>query len=370
LNVEDIDLDLVSINPLKAELEYISHADLQTLELIKAAIGNRFYLSYEESKAIVLPLNLSGREEFDKKHKELNLSTKGVPGNPENFYKRKGTWIDWYDFLGKYKPEYTLSYGECKKVIQHLNLSSREEFRKKHKELNLITKGVPASPPYFYKRKWTWLGWSDFLRNEKKPEYTLSYEECKEIVQHLNISGIEEFDKKHKELNLSTKGVPKDPKNFYKKRGTWLGWPDFLRNERKPDLSYEECKEIVQSLNIGSIEEFKQKHKELNLSAKGVPKCPEGSYISRGTWKGRYDFLGKHKPEYELSYEECKKIVQSLNLSSVEEFFKKHKELNLSTKGIPKDPQEFYKRKGTWIDWPDFLGKTKHKRRKNKDNGG
>jgi hypothetical protein len=56
-----------------------------------------------------------------------------------------------------------------------------------------------------------------------------------------------------------------------------------------------------------------------------------------------------------LSYEECRQKIQGLNMNNRNEFHKKYKELNLSTKGVPRSPQEFYKRKGTWVNWYDFL---------------
>ena len=66
----------------------------------------------------------------------------------------------------------------------------------------------------------------------------------------------------------------------------------------------------------------------------------------------------KAKPA-KLSYEQCKKWAQHQNMfDTKEEWFEYINTGENLCSYVPSDPETYYKDKGTWISWNDFLGTT------------
>lgn len=117
-------------------------------------------------------------------------------------------------------------------------------------------------------------------------------------------------------------------------------------NSMKTFPTYEEAQRIVHENGITSSDDYKSSYKEL-----GLPANPSATYKNKG-WIDWYSFFGRSKVSYP-TYEEAQRIVQEKGISSSKEYNSFHKEL-----GLPPIPQFSYKNKG-WIDWYDFLGKSK-----------
>ena len=130
------------------------------------------------------------------------------------------------DFFGCRKCHSVFSeYTDAKNYIKKHNISTGREFLDKHHLFNIK---IPRNPADFYENEWE--GWAIFLNNGKgsKCVSPISFIECKQFVQKLNLSGQKEWQ------NYSKSGkrpinIPSDPSRRYKREG-WKGWKDFLGN--------------------------------------------------------------------------------------------------------------------------------------------
>jgi hypothetical protein len=129
----------------------------------------------------------------------------------------------------------------------------------------------------------------------------------------------------------------------------------------RPKLTYPYAlaKQVVQSQGITSKIDF-DRWWNTNMP-KGIPRRPD--IIYRRELHGKFswpDFLGikndfPHKNVKFRSYEDCKKFIYPLGLKNSLEWFKFCKEKQKPA-DIPKAPMHYYTKKGTWVDWKDFLG--------------
>lgn len=123
----------------------------------------------------------------------------------------------------------------------------------------------------------------------------------------------------------------------------------------KYSMTYEEVKEWVKlNLNITSKSNWYQNIKNL---PDFIPSNPREVYLKKG-WISWGDFLGTNKVWDNLvtyfPYEESKKIIKKLLISSGAEYKKLAKERKIPN-GVPNRPERYYKKRG-WISWGDFLG--------------
>jgi hypothetical protein len=157
-----------------------------------------------------------------------------LPKYPSASYKNRG-WISWSDFLINYKGvdsyrrnafKYIFTYNEAKEFLSTLNIKNCKEFKKIIKSLD---SRVPSSPDEYYKKRNSWINWSDFLSNKNiyhKNKNFLNYNVAKNILKIYNLKSANEYQnfiKKNKNYML-----PFNADKFYKKRNVWLGWSDFL----------------------------------------------------------------------------------------------------------------------------------------------
>ena len=306
--------------------------------------------SYEEFQKWVQKKGIKTKDEFFKRKDEL---PKNYPKNPADYYRNKGTWKGWPDLTGTESPFLTNapSYEEFQKWVQKKGIKTQSEFKKRKDEL---PKNYPKGPDGHYRNKGTWKGWPDLTGTESHfLTNAPSYEEFQKWVQKKGIKTQSEFKKRKDEL---PKNYPQAPEGHYKRKGTWKGWPDLTGTE-SPFLtnapSYEEFQKWVQKKGIKTQSDLKKRKDEL---PKNYPKAPDGHYKKEGTWKGWPDLFGTESPflTNPPSYEEFQKWVQKKGIKTKDEFFKRKDEL---PKNYPKDPADYYRNKGTWKGWYDFLGK-------------
>ncbi len=92
---------------------------------------------------------------------------KHFPRRPDDFFRYRGTWKGWDDFLGYPDRKKTISkfcdYETAKKMSRQVGIESCKEYRNwKDKPSNL-----PSRPELTYKAEWN--GWKEFLgENYKK----------------------------------------------------------------------------------------------------------------------------------------------------------------------------------------------------------
>ncbi|MDD3626878.1 MAG: integrase repeat-containing protein, partial [bacterium] len=294
------------------------------------------YEIYEEAKSAVKSLNIQTIDEYELRYNE----DPRLPSHPDRTYSNKG-WIDWYHFLDKERPDYYNTYEEAKSAVQKLKINSFKEYMEKF-HLNPL---LPSNPQRFYKNK-GWIDWYDFIGKDK-PKYYETFKEAKNLVLKLNLNSKKDY---YVILDSYPK-LPYSPDQVYKGKG-WTDWFDFLGLEKKNYYkTCEEAKIAVLKLKISSSSEYKTKYKEDIY----LPSQPWIQYKDKG-WKDWYDFLGKDRPEYYHTYKEAKNAITNMNINSYTDYTKK-KKYQLDPK-LPPNPERFYKDKG-WTNWYDFLGKEK-----------
>ena len=187
--------------------------------------GSRFKINILEVKEWVKN-NLHGINSETKWREcvKYNIIPKYIPKRPDVVFKNNG-WISWGDFLGTTNKKHTIkliSYSELKKIANDIKLKSIKCWYN-YARLN----NLPVNPQLTYQNN-GWVNWGEFLGKSYqrvKGEKFLSYEKCKDILKPLKLNSTT-FNFYIKNNNISN--IPKNPSSFFRKRGVWLGWKDFL----------------------------------------------------------------------------------------------------------------------------------------------
>ena len=281
-----------------------------------------------------------------------------IPKKPKEYYNRQGTWVSWGYFLGTSN----INYYDCIDWIRKDELTKNIKTTKDwYKITKLLPSFIPKNPDAYYKKQGTWISWGDCLgtRNFYKGNF-LEHNGCIDWIRKdeltKNIKTKKEWNKiKH----LLPSFIPKDPTDFYKKQGTWIGWGYFLGTGNKSKGNYVEYNNCVNWIrkdeltkNIKSYNEWKKISKKLPSF---IPKNPDAYYKKQGTWISWGDFLGTSNNYY--AYEELKKYIKENELTkNIKSSTEWYKITHLLPSFIPKNPYGYYKKQGTWISWGDFLG--------------
>ncbi len=143
----------------------------------------------------------------------------------------------------------------------------------------------------------------------------------------------------------------------------WKGWENYLGNSynvlgQRRYMTYEQSQKIVQRKKIKSEAQFIRfvsLNKKLPVS---FSHTPQSAYKKQ--WKGWYKYLGTERPiridEDKLwSYEKTSKYLKKYGVKSSLEFRNLNRKNKFPHK-LPRSPEYFYKRKGTWIGWGHILG--------------
>jgi len=335
--------------------------------------------SFEDARRFARNLGLDSEIEWkayiNGEMQNLPEPPKDIPQNPRNIYKDSG-WKGIADWLGrKWRPFY-----EARAFARTLNLGSFEEWVSycggKYPDKPFRPQDIPSDPSKIYMDK-GWQGYADWLgkrphkigkrgKRGKKTKY-MDFEKARDFVRKLNLRSSTEWliycQGGLKRKRRKPKSIPTCPHRVYKKCG-WKGYRNWLGNEKK---AFEDAREFVQRLNLRSIKEWKM-YCHGNISSKGrkpkdIPTSPDIVYKKRG-WKNYRDWLGyygKGGKDWK-SYDEAKKFVHQLDLSSIKEWNKYVKELIPNKTKLPDDiphsPYRVYKNNG-WKSFYDWLGKEK-----------
>ena len=195
------------------------------------------YLPFEEARIYVRNLKLKNFEEwkryYQKKIEGLE-KPENIPWNPQSVYENE--WQGTRDWIGtEWK-----SFKEARIFVRNLNLSGQNEWKLYSKgELeghDLKPNNIPSDPKRVYPE---WVDLGDWLGTERKrtgsnqnvDDTWLSYEEAKNFVHSLGLSGYNQWKAyiAGDILNISSKprNIPKAPDFVYKNDG-WSGWDDWL----------------------------------------------------------------------------------------------------------------------------------------------
>ncbi|MFC1594178.1 integrase repeat-containing protein [Candidatus Omnitrophota bacterium] len=116
------------------------------------------YFTLQEAKKAVRRLKIKSQLDFVRRcKKDRRLST-----HPYRTYRKKG-WIDWYNFLGKKRPNFYKSYKQAQQAVKRLKITSCAAYKKRH----ALDVRLPSHPDEFYRRK-GWKNWYSFFGKKKR----------------------------------------------------------------------------------------------------------------------------------------------------------------------------------------------------------
>jgi len=290
-----------------------------------------WYPTYAEAQAAAQALGIKSHTDYRKRYRE----DPRLPSTPNEVYVDAG-WMGWYDFLGKEWPNWYPTYAEAQAATQALGIKSRTNYTKRYRE----DPRLPHSPNEVYVDA-GWMGWYDFLGKER-PNWYPTYAEAQAAAQALGIKRRTDYTKSYRE----DPRLPSNPNDVYAGAG-WVDWYDFLGNAR-PDFypAYAEAQAAAQALGIKSHAEYTKRYRE----DPRLPSNPDKVYVDVG-WMGWYDFFGNERPDWYPTYAEAQAAAQALGIKSLLDYKKCYRE----DPRLPRSPHEVYAGAG-WIGWYDFLG--------------
>ena len=116
------------------------------------------YASYQKARQAVRRLKIKTRDEYVSRYKK----DKKLPLHPYRKYAKKG-WTDWYNFLGKKRPNFYKTYQQAAQASRRLRFGAKAEYMRSHRrDIRL-----PSHPDEHY-RKRGWRGWYAFLGKKKR----------------------------------------------------------------------------------------------------------------------------------------------------------------------------------------------------------
>lgn len=181
------------------------------------------YLSFEEARAFIHNLSLSGQDAWRAYCRSGN-KPKNIPTDPVQVYK--SNWKSWGDWFGNgniHNRELTfLSFVEARTIAQSLGIKSGTEWNEWSKNKKL-PKGLPSNPNSIYRDK-GWISWGDWLGTNsvasQKKEF-VSYDEFIAILREEQANGrplkTKEDYQRWSQQDDFPSNLPKAPDHYYSK---------------------------------------------------------------------------------------------------------------------------------------------------------
>jgi superfamily II DNA or RNA helicase len=366
------------------------------------------WLPFIEAREFVRGLKLNNIAEW-KNYKKFHKLPYNIPNSPSDCYLNKG-WVNWGDWLGnnniKRGSEEWQSFKNAREFAQKLKLNSWEQWLN-YKDLPI---NIPRYPnqifPDEYEGIQDWLGieiesfllfeearkivhswnlksrteWIEISKNPKFPSNIPKWPNVKYKDQGwvdfkdwlgLRTSDFNQIRTKASELKLTSRHewydyilknnlqdiFPLHPQRKFKNKG-WINWQDWLGNTQdiKSPINYLpfiEARETVRKLQLKTVKDWERFHKEVNENM-GLPEFPHRTYKEFLSFG---DWIGTVIKTRYLNYHEAEKISNSLQLKSVKDWYD-YVKTNKLTERVPVHPQKVYKYDG-WIDWNKWLGNNK-----------
>lgn len=302
------------------------------------AISGSPWVSYEQAKTLLEPLNLRSRVHFLAERRTSRLPER-IPSHPEDTYGED--WRGWGDFLstGNVARKPFIPYLEAKALLEPLGLRSKEHFLQERRAGH-VPEEIPSNPARTYREDWK--GWGRFLStgNVRNIE-VIDYERAQRYVIAEGIKTCEDF-RKWSCSGLRPKFIPSNPRSKYKK---WRGWKEFLQTTKaRPWMGKRRAQAYLKEIGVTSILELE----EFLQSDQRPPEFPPSPQKVYKPWKGPAEFLGIKWP----SFREVRAHIRFLGLTTIEEY---HKERRLSglMNIFPPNPAEVYSKR--WKGWDHFL---------------
>lgn len=126
------------------------------------------------------------------------------------------------------------SYKEAQQYVSSLGIKLYTELCSLIKQ-GKADQRFPINFCTYYKRRGKWTGWHDFIKapeNYYRGRVFFSYKEAREHLSSFNLSSAKELGALLKTNKLDLR-FPKCPYSYYKKRGTWVSYYHFLKKQKK-----------------------------------------------------------------------------------------------------------------------------------------
>jgi len=225
---------------------------------------------------------------------------------------------------------------------------------------------IPSVPRRTYKKEWkgmdNWLG-TEIIQTQKR--VYRKYPDARKFVHTLKLINRTAWTKYCKSGNKPS-DIPNNPWHVYrnsgwKKKGAmgdWLGTGTLAPKDRE-FWPYKKARTFVRKLDLSSVTAWR-KYCTSGNKPDDIPSAPwdtyEKEWIKNGgmsDWLGT-EIIATQNRKY-LTYDDAKKFVHALDLSGSTAWRKYCKSGN-KPEDIPSNPNNTYKKQGTWISWGDFLG--------------
>lgn len=264
----------------------------------RIASQNRVYKEFSEARSFVHTLRFKNTYEWNEFCKSGKKPI-DIPSKPIQTYKDIG-WNGMSDWLGHGKITNSEKrfriYDEAKYFIHDLKLKNYKEWKEYCKSGNKPI-DIPSEPKDVYENN-GWIDLGDWLGTYRISTHKIKYREfelARNFVRNLKFQTINEW-KVYCDLGQKPLDIPSNPITVYKNKGfvsyiDWLG-SNKISNSERNYKNFNDSRDIVQSLNLKTENEWKQFHKQNKII--DIPYKPDRFYKDTG-WKGWADFLGKEK---------------------------------------------------------------------------
>ena len=313
------------------------------------------FRSFQEARAYVRSLNLSGQKEYISWSK-TSARPDDIPSAPHSSYKAE--WLGYGDWLGTNRVASRniqfKSFIDAKDYVRSLNIAGKDEYISWSKTSSRPD-DIPADPSQKYKAEW--LNWGDWLGTDKlatKDRIYRPFNEARAYVRSLNFPGYKEYNAWSK-TSEKPDDIPAVPRKPYK--AEWLNWGDWLGTDRLATKDriyrpFNEARAYVRGLNIKNLKDW-QAWVKTEKKPSDIPTMPSVTY--RNEWISWGDWLledYKAPPEWR-AFVDARAFVRGLKLSGQADFVAWVRS-GVRPADIPAIPDKTYKQE--WISWGDWLG--------------
>lgn len=243
----------------------------------------------------------------------------------------------------RYKKNW-LPYPEAEAFVHALGLKSRREW-KAYCKSGKKPKNIPKTPENVY-QEWTNYGtWLGIGSSGSHKRIFRKFELAREFARSLGFTCVAQWHAFCKS-GKRPKDIPSNPSVIYRNHG-WIDYHDWFGITM--EMPFDEAREFVRNLKLGSIEEWKFYCKS-NLKPKGIPSSPDKCVRYKDQWKGYVDWLGK--PTTKPTYNQVKEFIAGMGFLCENDYVKWAR--NNKSLGFPIHARTCFLNNG-WVDWDDFL---------------
>jgi len=146
-------------------MSYNTELSIPTITDYDKVVKWSYSLAKKWASDNLTPLGINTSKKYFKYKQDGGYLPKNFPRIPHEYYKNRGVWINWKDFLGVEGKTYKSKFLPFEKARQFL--TTVDDIQTSKEYLNWKKPAfLPARPNLTYKDKWN--GWDDFLGT--KPE--------------------------------------------------------------------------------------------------------------------------------------------------------------------------------------------------------